>query len=194
MTAADFGLGTQGWAGLGPLDDRSLRPASSPIPRPKPYDGFFTSTWDSSRCTTAWLDYMRSEGNRPTQGRSLWLLEPDADARLYVIDTLDDFKTLADRFPQSYDNPNNPWYAPNWSRVFDEGRSMFDAIHVTFATVDAGKSVPGTEHPVFFGWDVESTLWLSAKFTDCGCFGALGDDWTISGYEQQGRVPQCHSS
>lgn len=150
------------------------------MPRPKPQDGFFTSTWDPRRCTTAWMDYTRSEGHRSTEGRSLWLLEPDADARLYVIDVLDDFKALADKYRQSYDNPHNPWYSPNWCRVFDEGRSMFDAIHVTSAAVDAGKSAPGTEHPQFLGWDVESTLWLTARFTDRRCVGALSD-WTIGG-------------
>jgi hypothetical protein len=106
ITTYTFGLGTQAWAGRSEPDfRRSLRPSESLGPRSKPQDDFFTSTWDSSSRSSAWLDFMRSRGQRTPEGRRVWLLVPEPSATLCVIDSLVDYETLANNLSTTMESP-----------------------------------------------------------------------------------------
>ena len=177
---SEYGLGIQGWAGRDTPDNRKITFAASGSPRPKPSDGFFTSTWDADRRSTPWLDFTRDGSPRSADGRSLWLLEPDADAGLYVIDSLEDFTLLAEAFPQRYDNPNDPRFAPDWCQMLDGANDSLAAVHVTEAAIVDGQRQPGSGNPQFTGWDVESTLWLSPRYKVVGSAGPIDETWSLS--------------
>ena len=58
-TVADLGLGLQAWIGPSEPDPRRpWLPARDPTLRPKPIDGFFTSTWDPEHQTCPWLGFL----------------------------------------------------------------------------------------------------------------------------------------
>lgn len=183
VTVADFGLGAQAWAGPDEPDpNRSLRPMPTPGPRPKPHDGFFTSTWDVGRRSSAWLDFMRVTGERGPEDRMLWVLTPQPEATLYVIDSLADYKRLADEYPQRWNHPNvsskNPDYAPNWNQIATAKPLPFDGMHATEAGIQAGNVQPPGD-PRFTGWDVESTLWFAWRFIKHELVGVIYDGWTL---------------
>lgn len=184
VTVERYRLGVQAWAGQSEPDkNRAFRLCATPGPRAKPQDGFFTSTWDSARRSSSWLDFMRTQGLRAPDGRRVWTLEPDPEATLYVIDTIGDYKLLADEYPQRWNHPNvsakNPSYAPNWNRIESGNSKPFDGVHVTNAAIAAGKAQSPNEHPQFLGWDVESTLWLVWRFTGYHPVGVLGAGWEL---------------
>jgi hypothetical protein len=95
------------------------------------------------------------------------MLVPDPTARLFVVDSADDYMRLADMYPQSYANPLNPTRAPCWSVISSMEDRPFDAVHVTSGGASA---VPG--------WDVESTLWFGLRrFITHSCIARLSNDW-----------------
>jgi hypothetical protein len=181
ITVADLGLAMQGWAGQTEPDQaRLIRPSRSPRPTAKPPKGFFTSSWDSERRSTAWLDFMRSTGQRHNEGRWLWTLAPDPDARVYVIDGWNDYRRLADAYPQRYENERNPHYAPAWHHVAALDPLPFDAVHVTARATQLASGQGPDDHPQFSDWDVESTLWLAWRLCPQECIGTIASDWTVT--------------
>src|SRR5438445_6696122 len=95
VTVEAIGLGIQAWAGQAEPDpNRRMRPRRTEGPRPKPDDGFLTSTWDAGRRSCSWLEFMHANGERPGEDRRLWTLMPDPKATLYRIDSLGAYKDL----------------------------------------------------------------------------------------------------
>lgn len=180
VTVAGFGLGIQGWAGQSLPDPEKLsRPARSTGPESKPPKSFFTSTLDQSTNSTKWLDYLRdNNGQRANEGRCLWALTPCPQATLYIVNSLEDYKQLADAYPKTYENRKNPCYAPDWYQIGNPSAIPFDGVHVTEKAIASGNSQQG--YPKFWGWNVESTLWLVWRFKNVEKIGPLGDDWTLA--------------
>lgn len=164
VSVADFGLGLQAWLGGRPFDPSLVELTSWPaLPRCKPDHGFFTSTWKEDRRTSAWIEF-KATTHRAFEAASIWLLEPNPDASLYVVDSPADWAALVEAYPHRYENPRNPTVCPNW-RTLTSG-SPFDAVHVTTeALID--RSQPYTRL-----WQVESTLWLRSRLTLLGEYSA----------------------
>src|SRR5207344_2059656 len=103
-----------------------------PLPRWKPVNGFFTSTWDQDRQSCSWLEHMQTYGQRnlKQEGRYVWTFKPDPAITLRVIDSEDDFRELANEVPDYYENKRNPCL-PDWHTIFTTKRRPFDAVHVT---------------------------------------------------------------
>jgi hypothetical protein len=78
------------------------------------------------------------------------LLIPDPSATLFIIDSIDDFDTLAKQYPQRYANPKNPTVRPNWATL----PGFVDAVHVT------ASAVTDEDNPYVHAWECESTLWF----------------------------------
>jgi hypothetical protein len=177
VSVADLALGIQGWAGVGDPDrTRSMRPGRTNRPYAKPRSGFFTASWNAVERSTPWVEFMRTSPRTPRPDEQLWTFTPDPVARLYVIDNLGDYERLADAYPQRWDprTTNRPDYAPDWWRIGDPDSLPFTGVHVTQAAADAlGNAV------LFFGWDVESTLWFEWRLADCHCEGRLTDNWVL---------------
>ncbi len=49
----------------------------------------------------------------------------------FVIDSVDDFDTLANQYPHKYPSPRNPTVRPDWGRL----ASLVGAVHVTASAV-----------------------------------------------------------
>jgi len=103
-------------------------------------------------------------------GEQLWLFDPDPAAKLFVIDSTDDYQQLTEAFTQTYLNPRNPTRAPDWRRI--SGAKLFDAVHVTAHALD-------DDAAPFRSWAIESTLWLTWSLRVRGSVGSVQTDWTI---------------
>jgi hypothetical protein len=137
----------------------------SPIPRPKPRGGLWTSTWHEEY-GGGWVQWCLSEEfecdrSDPTWPKC-WLLDPAPDARVYTIDSYADLQALVDRFPHRYDYEDRGFGAhvdlqPRWLSVAEH----YDGVHLT----DAGQWATRLSHPLnLYGWDCESTLWFRWSF------------------------------
>jgi hypothetical protein len=138
--------------------------SSTEFPRPKPCDGFFTSTWNPDQQSCAWLEHVQTHGQRnlKQEGRYIWAFDPDPAITLFVIDSLDDYRDLANEYPHRYENERDPRCAPDWHTIYTTNPRPFEAVHVT-----AGAAVE------LEGWDVESTAWFAlGRFTDPQRVGA----------------------
>jgi hypothetical protein len=120
----------------------------------KPWGGLWTSTFTSGS-GSAWLAYRASQEFTPGPSHplSLWLLTPDANARILTIDTPADIERLFDAYSLPLSAPRSPGsLGLNWPRLALD----FDAFHLTQAGFEA-------DYPLFSTWSCESTLW----FRDC---------------------------
>jgi hypothetical protein len=151
-TIAEFGrLGIQVWVGREDFNPAIVGKNPWPrSPRPKPSHGFFTSSWDEVRQTSAW---MRSESymlRADPERNAPVFLSPVPSATLLVVDSIHDFDTLASQYPQRYPNLRNPTVRPHWARL----AGLVDALHVT------ASAVTDDDNPYANAWEVESTLWF----------------------------------
>lgn len=187
-TAEAAGLGTQAWSGVGEPGPARVPNQEWPArPSPKPDKQFFTSTWNFSTSSCSWLERQRiwhrnpSGGGRlPRPGERLWLLDPVPTTLIFVIDTLDDFKELAARYPhRRKDNPRDPTLAPNWRHISES--AQFSGVHATENAIEAVAAQLPADQPRFSGWDVESTLWLRWSLTNQRCHGRVVGVWTVEG-------------
>jgi hypothetical protein len=159
ISVVEYGLGVQAWLGAGPYDPGRVEEVAWPTqPIEKPQHGFFTSSWDDERKTSAWIDWQATQPVRAAEKRTVHLLVPHPNAVLYVIDSPDDYDRLVDGYPQHRsDLPDHPQVCPNWERLAQEGH--FDAIHMTAA------AVLDKDRWYAHRWEVESTLWFHPKLT-----------------------------
>lgn len=175
------GLGEQAWVGVGtPGPGLLTAPAPTSGPRAKPSDGFFTSTFDGSRRSSPWLDLCRSDAftRPPRRGECLWTFDVEEDALLYVVDSQDDFRRLAEFVPQRYNNRRDPRYAPDWNRLARREPLPFDGVHVTAKAI-ADATGQAAVYPEFSGWDIESTLWLVWRLRRPRCVGRITGGWRL---------------
>jgi hypothetical protein len=170
-TTREYALGRQAWAGTSEPDPSRGASGWPKNPTAKPDGGFFTSTWNETTWSSPWLDHLSDpesqvRRNPVEEGRALWLLDPDPDAVLVVIDSSDDFELLAMTYPHRW-NDRHPTL-PNWGDIVRA--DLFDAVHVT-------RNV--TETPLR-SWACESTLWLKCRLATFGCAGELGEGWKVA--------------
>lgn len=174
-TVAEYGLGIQAWAGPTKPDYyRSIRPARTGIPTSKPSDGFFTSTWNAKERTSAWTEFMRTQGTRGAENRSLWLLTPDPTAMLFIVENEEDFGSLVEDYASETDGRRT---MPAWHLLANSETKPFDAVHVTETAATASSANPFWK---FSGWGCESTLWLAMRFVAFpGCEGRISEEWRV---------------
>ena len=157
-SVGELPLLTQGWLGSSAPNPLLLTQGSDKTPRPKPSQGFFTSTYDRQRQTTAWADKVCREWPERGRGRRLWLLEPDPDASLVLLDGPVDYAAFARDWPLSH-GPKHPTHV-DWRQLYETVSSLpFDGVHMTAAGA-AALDDSGERWAVGHSWEVESTLWL----------------------------------
>jgi len=186
-TVSEFGLGMQAWVGMGEPDPAKARPTGwEEDPRGKP-PGFFTSSWNALDRSTAWLDHLQvnqraspSETRRVEDGTRVWLLDPNPDARLYIIDTAQDDRRLSDAYPHRYANVQNTTVAPHWRQIAEAEPPPFDAVHITSQGAVEEPSWSADGHPPWLRWEVESTWWMRWRLKPRACVGTVAPDWTLT--------------
>lgn len=93
---------------------------------------------------------MRQHGTRRGEQRLLWLLEPNREAALYVVDRKEDYEDLANghpkRWAESAVSTRLP-AAPDWNAIALQVGTRIDGIHVTDSALHSSQAL--------WGWDVE---------------------------------------
>jgi hypothetical protein len=186
-TVAEFGLGIQAWSGeRDPSPEQfAFRPWIG-APRDKPIT-LFTSTWDPQRQSMSWLDRLRSnllEGQvtravRPDE--KLWLLEPDPNATLFIIDSFDDYRRLTEQYEYRWrgkDAGPNYLRGPDWPLIAET--RPFDGVHFTGNARQPAEGRLASDPVPLVSWDVESTAWFTFSLTVLECIGSIADDWTVN--------------
>lgn len=124
----------------------------------KPFDGLWTSTYTEG--TSAWVEWCRAEEFGNPDKQTWFILEPDASARIYEIDTLDDLLFLLAHYP--HPDREQAIYGRFMAYLdFERISRDYDAIHLT----DAGQWTTRFSEPSLNGWDCECTLWFRWCFT-----------------------------
>ncbi len=155
-TVAEFGrLGLQAWVGREDFKQAIVGTNPwPPLPSEKPHQGFFTSSWDEESQTSAWMQSRSYTLRDDPDSKAPVLLSPVRSATLFVIDSIDDFDTLANQYPQRYPNPRDPRVCPDWRKLAD----LVDAVHVT------ASAVTDQDNLYAHAWEVESTLLFRGAF------------------------------
>lgn len=114
----------------------------------KPQGGIWTSSLLEDKLGSAWTVWCeREDYNLPKDG--IWkayLLQPNEDARIYTIDSLEDLQYILNKY-KSRGNIN-----------YKKARKDYDAIHLTWKG-------QGATYWELYGWDIESTIWLNEAYT-----------------------------
>ena len=139
----------------------NLQPLVAPVENRhfiKPKWGFWTSTYDAERQSSAWVDWCLAEEFGDVTAGSWFVLTPDPRARVYVIDGLVDLQHLIKNYPQPGAEAYMRFYA---CLDFERLAQEYDAIHLT----ERGQWATRHSTPNLNGWDVECTLWFRWCFT-----------------------------
>lgn len=145
-------------------------------PCTKPINGFYTSTLDLNSMSTDWSQFMRAANERKDEIKMMSIITPNPTAKVYVINSIDDYSVLANQFPQ---HGSCGALAPNWNEIQSLGDGVIDAIHFTRAAV-IDEARRGMElRPRFNAWNVESTLWLRPAFDSPVYLGNLDENWNF---------------
>jgi len=125
----------------------------------KPKWGFWTSTYDAERQSSAWVDWCLAEEFGDVTRGSWFVLTPDPAAHVFVIDTLPDLRYLVEHY---FDPEALPYMRFITCLDFECLSQDFDAIHLT----EAGQWATRHSQPHDLnGWDCECTLWFRWRFT-----------------------------
>ncbi|MFC1443579.1 hypothetical protein ABUW04_35615 [Streptacidiphilus sp. N1-10] len=125
--------------------------------------------WTSPRSPTgsAWTDFLEApdEVGLPSVHAGKYTgfvaVEVPADARIYMVDTMEDLDRLVATYPLK---PGTRMHgtAPDWETMANDG---WDAVYVSEAGIAAnGQRIPGIGRPSLAQWDCASVLWLNETF------------------------------
>lgn len=130
----------------------------------KPRYGLWTSTYDEDHVSD-WARYCRLEHFDGRDGpQELFVLTPDPDANVYVVNDRDDVRALYDRFGVPlFETSGTLGYASgedvlDWPKI----AQTYDAVHLTYA----GLCETNMGRYALYAWDSESTVWFAWRFTD----------------------------
>ena len=133
----------------------------------KPDGGLWTSSArDGEPC--AWIQWCRREGYGIGPNTRAWWLEPDPDARVVQIDSVDDMEWLLERYERPGQSVGE-MFAPFDYEAMAES---VDGVRIT----EQGEAETRFAQPGLYGWDTESTVWFDWQFRDVTDGGPVGRD------------------
>lgn len=172
---------TQVWVHDEPPEPEKVEPIknSEDSAPNKPIGGLWTSTLresDGEGVSSGWIEWMKGEHYSMVEEPQAWLLEPEDDVDVYVIDDVWDAKEIM--IPdERYRGVSLQEYRIDYAEVF--GKRDYDAIHLTREgqmdtrfpnkTYKDGERVRRADdlRPYsLYGWDTECYLWEGWHFTD----------------------------
>lgn len=125
----------------------------------KPFGGMWTSTWETA-LDEGWPWWCVRE--QWGSVHPAWLVKPNP-CRVYTITDKFTAVEFMDKYGMDFGGGKYDHWLPNWIRVSMD----YDAVRLT-APYDPELRSPS--HPKlglsFYGWDCESTVWLSWQFGD----------------------------
>lgn len=161
-------MDTQLWVHTTEPDrDEFEEPSNSDMFLSKPEGGLWTSTLrDDGLC--AWIQWLDTGSWNPPDETRVFALEPDPDADVVEIASVDDLERLNDQFSRS-SAPGSCRQHPFAPLDFEEIAEEYDAIHLT----ERGQLETRLSWPGLYGWDCESTCWLSWRFSEWELVGPV---------------------
>jgi hypothetical protein len=147
--------------GEAPSRSRFVEPDAARTARVKPSRfGMFSST-AAATGPSMWRVLLGSGGSQKLPlDRYTWALDIDHDARIAEIVTASDWVTLVRAHPCI----EGDRLVPNWADV----ARQFDGVHFTLSVIAAIQAFPIRAGELIIPatyWDVETTLWLSWRFS-----------------------------
>lgn len=134
----------------------AFRSVASERARCKPYGGMWTSTHLGPDELSGWAQWCRDE-RWGDNDADLWLLTPEPDASVYIVDSYDDLKFLHQCYGRTEDRGSYQSHYIDWTLVAER----YAAVSLT----DEGQWRTRLTMPYdLYGWDCESTLWLRWAF------------------------------
>ena len=132
--------------------------------RQKPKGGFWTSSWQEETQDSAWVEWCRGEDFDGVDEKMWFLLTPNPDCKLYIIDSQQDFHRCLMEYGQPASIASiDPIFAQKRVIDFEKLAKEYDGLHVT----EHGSYVNHLSYPNDLNaWDCESTLWFRWCFTD----------------------------
>lgn len=145
----------------GELSPNKMKSIKNNIFSLKPSGGLWTSSYIPV-IGSDWVQYSFQVGGFRIPETEKWdgfILYPNADAKIYKIDSYKDLERLMlmYRIKSKLKFPNFYAKRKNFSINFEEMAKDFDGIHLT----RRGKILTKNSYPYNLdGWDVESTVWF----------------------------------
>jgi hypothetical protein len=135
--------------------------------------GFYTAEWLLGASWKEWTRFLRSNSSeRRMEGAVVTLLTPDPDARTTRIESLADYWNLTVEYPFRHPDPRIESVAPNWPLL----ATIAEGVMVSRWAIEESDAMTLEMNPRFWGWDVESTLWLKWAFIESEFLGVLETD------------------
>ena len=121
----------------------------------KPRGGLWTSTYLGQENLSGWHQWGESEG-MTSRSNAQWLLTPETDARLLVVDTFADLMALVERY-SAVKTGYEAVYTLDFVAMAQDG---YAGLNLT----DEGQWATRHTDPNLNGWDCESTVWFRWAF------------------------------
>jgi hypothetical protein len=113
---------------------------------------------------------LREDFNVPHSGEfNSWVLIPNKNSNLYIIDSWDDAKVLFDLY--SY-QPMEDW-TEMLMLDFTKMPEEWDGIHLTARGQEETRFDFNMTGVNLYGWDCESTIWFNFNFEKVECLGSM---------------------
>lgn len=121
--------------------------------KPAPGTGLWTSTWGEESRDSEWVECYRRLFGSP-EDLCWFLLTPEPDARIYVIDSYHDLAGLIQCFPLAQERLSHPHFV---GIDFERMSEAYDGLYLTLE----GEARLHLSFPLDMnGWDCESCLWF----------------------------------
>lgn len=138
--------------------------------------GLWTSTWLGPEAVSDWVRWCVSE-QFSGPAFDVWLLHPDAEARLWEIDTADDLDELLAKYgragPYSFGDIGMFPFV-DFDAFAADG---YVGVHLTEAGQWRTRGIGYDDRPMsaanLYGWDCESTLWTRWAFASIEHIGVI---------------------
>lgn len=154
MNGAD--LPPLGWLSPEPYDPAYWTPIEgNAVYTVKPLGGLWSAPIEDDG-RSSWQHWCEDE-DYGDHTRPLYRVTPDPDARVFVIDGLEDLLRLEQAYPGNLPDGYPMWVNLSWTKVAAE----FDAVYLT----GEGQWRTRFSNPGLYGWDCATVLWLQPRFT-----------------------------
>lgn len=143
----------------------------------KPFGGIWTSTYINNIYGSDWIRWcIDADFNLHEDGWHSWVLVPKKDAKIFVIDSINDMNLFFDAYTsrhKEFDFSSDLFNTLDFELMKKNG---IDAIHLTRkgeVVTRFGDIFGNTFNRNLYGWDCESTLWLNFEFEEACYIGKL---------------------
>jgi hypothetical protein len=124
----------------------------------KPEGGLWTAPFGEDGLTS-WQQWCEEEGYDGDWADRIEVIEPFPDARLVVVESLDDLLSLLDAYSR---DDVEPVVSTIWAPLdFEKLAADYDGMWLT----EGGQCRTRLSRPSLYGWDCATVLWLQPTFT-----------------------------